>query len=290
MPVRGYPTSGSQLGVYPESGSRFGSYPSGLSAITISQRVVVDSVLSFSSYSPLSEGGGVFWLDMLDAASYTVSGGTTVTAFTNKVSSVSWPAVSSCPYEATGLNSKPCLHPTTISHYFLSTEATVVSALDCASASKPYTIYILEIADSATGGGVIVGSGNSGVASASTRTWGRRVGVSQYEYAQTAPASVGTIRSTGAVSTSLAVSCWHSPGVGVKHSLNNATDDPNNATLDPAYVPGTGPNRVALFCRPDSTPDTPNTGSKVGEILICSTEHDAAARARVCNYLLARWS
>jgi hypothetical protein len=227
---------------------------------------------------------------MLDAASYTVSGGTSVTTFNNKVSGVAMPAASSCPYEATGLNGKPVLHPTTIAHYFLTTEAAAVGPLDCPNASKPYTIYVLEKADTATGGGVLVGVGNSGVASASTRTWGRRVGVSQYEYAQTAPATVLTVRSTGAVSTNMVVSCWHSPGVGVKHSLSNAADDPNNATLDPSYVPGTGPNRLALFCRPDSTPDTPNTGSQVGEVLLFSTEHDAAARTRVCNYLLARWS
>ncbi len=37
MPVRGYPTSGTQLGVYPESGSRLGTYPSGASLINVSQ-------------------------------------------------------------------------------------------------------------------------------------------------------------------------------------------------------------------------------------------------------------
>lgn len=256
--------------------------------ITITQQFLVDSVFSYSSYSPLSEGGGVAWFDMLDPTAYTESGGN-VTALRNKVSSVSWSAVSSCPYEAAGLNGHPCLHPTTISHYFLSTEAAVVSAVDCPTTGKPYTLYWVDIPDSTTSGGVIVGAGNSGVASASTRTWGRRVGVSQYEYAQTAPHPVLTVRSTGAVSASLNVCAWHGSGVGVKMSLNNAADDPNNTTLDTGYVPGTGPNRVALFCRPDSTPDTP-IATRIGEILLFNVEHDAAARGRVYDYLLARWS
>lgn len=295
MAKQGYPSSEARFGGhpgvsgYPEVGANFKSYPTGSVEINISQRIVADAVFSYSSYSPLSEGGGVAWFDMLDPTAYTEATGV-VTALRNKVSSVSWAAASSCPFEAAGLNGHPCLHPVDITDYFLSTEAAVVGALDCPTTGKPYTIYIVEIPDTATGGGVVVGAGNSGVASGSTRTWGRRVGVSQYEYVQTAPHPVLTVRSTGAVSTGLNVMAWHGPGVGVKASLNNAADDPNNTTLDSGYVPGTGPNRVALFCRPDSSPDSPNTGSKVGEILVFNVEHDAAARGRVYNYLNTRWS
>jgi len=260
-------------------------------AIVMVQRVLVASApkLTGGVYDPATDPDVVAWFDPSDASAITQSGGS-ATALKNKKSAVSWAAVSSCPYEATGLNGHPCLHPTTISHYFLSTEAAVVAALNCPTTAKPYTIYIVEAADSVTAGGVLVGAGNSGVSSASTRTWGRRATINQYEYQQTSPATATNARSaTGAITTSMAICAWHSPGVGQKMSLNNAADDPGNTTVDPSYTPGTGPNRVALFCRPDLAPDSP-VAAKVGEIIIVGDEHDAAKRAQVYDYLLARWS
>lgn len=276
----------------------FGRTPSGgaiavADSISIVQQFLVAGVPETAGagpgYVPTDEGSAVAWFDPQDASSLTIVGAT-VTAIKNKISNVSWAAASSVPYEATGLNGKACLHPTSISHYFLSTESAVVNALDCPTTAKPYTIVYVEKPASATVGGVVVGAGNSGVASASTRTWGRRLTISQYEYQQTAPATATNVRSTGAVSTALSICAWHSPGVGQKMKLNNGADDPGNTTVTPAYTPGTGINRVALFCRPDSIPDSSIGDSQVGDIWIFNTELDAAALTRVYNYLLAKWS
>lgn len=298
MAKQGYPATGSRYGGhpgasgYPAVGTRYGSHPEALSAITITQKFLAAATWTFlggGSYTPADEGGAVANIDLLTPGGYVESGGL-VTEVINLISSTSWPAASSCPFESAGVNGHPCLHPLDITDYFLSSEAAVVSVIDCPTTAKPYTLFYVDLPDSDTSGGVIFGAGRVGVASASTRTWGRRVGVSQYEYASTSPATtVGQVRSTGAVSTSLNICAWHSPGVGQKMSLNNAADDPGNTTSDPAYIPGTGPQRVALFCRPDSTPDTP-IATRFCELWLFDTELDAAARTRVYNYLLAKWS
>ncbi len=298
MAKQGYPSTGSRygnhpgVGGYPVSGTRYGSHPESLPSIVISQRFIASAVgvfLGGGSYAPADEGGLVAEIDMLQPAGYVESGGL-VTSVVNLVSSTSWAAVSSCPYEATGINGHPCLHPLDISDYFTSTEAAVVSVLDCPGTAKPYTIVYVDLPDSTTTGGAVFGVGRSTVSSASTRTWGRRVGVSQYEYASTTPATtVGQVRSTGAVSAGLNICAWHSPGVGQKMSLNGAADDPGNTVSDPAYLSGNGPNQLALFCRPDLTPDTP-IATRFGALYVFNKELDAAAITRVYNYLLARWS
>lgn len=260
-------------------------------AITILQQFIVSAVGEFAGggvWTPASPGGLVAEIDLLNPAGYVESGGA-VTEVINLVSSVSWAAASSCPYEATGLNGHPCLHPVDITDYFLSTEAAVVNVLDCPTTAKPYTLIYVVLPDSTTTGVVTFGVGNSGVASASTRTWGQRSGVSQYEYSQTSPAAVGTVRSTGAVSTSLNIIAWRSPGTGCKFKLNDAADDPNNTVSTPAYTPGTGPNRAALFCRPDSSPDSPAI-QRFGALYLYDHELSDTDLTAAYDYLLARWS
>lgn len=62
------------------------------------------------SYNPASEGNLVWQVDMQDASSYTVTGGTTVTALKNRITSVAAVTGAAAPtYSATGANGHPCL-------------------------------------------------------------------------------------------------------------------------------------------------------------------------------------
>lgn len=261
-------------------------------AITVLQQFTVAAAGQFVGggvWTPSTPGGLIAEIDMLNPLGYVEAAGL-VTSVKNLVSGVSWAAVSSCPYEATGINGHPCLHPVDITDYFLTTEATVLAALNCLTTAKPYTLIYVDVPDSTTSGGVVFGVGNSGVASASTRTWGRRVGVSQYEYASTTPATtVGQVRSTGAVGASLNICAWHSPGVGQKMKLNNGADDPSNATSDPSFASGTAINRAALFCRPDSSPDTP-IATRFGAMYLYDHELTTGDLTAAYDYLLPRWS
>jgi hypothetical protein len=258
---------------------------------TIAAAVTVDITASLSGYTPQSESTPLAWIDLQDATAITLNGGSTgVTQVKNKISGVQWDTpANDTPYEAAGLNGHPCLHPIVVGDRIMFTEAAVVSAFDCPNTTKPYTIYYVVKADSTTTGVATFGVGNTGVSSASTRTWGQRSGVATYEYAQTAPASNTVIRSTGAVTTAVNVLCWHSPGTGVHLSTNNAADDPNDAATTPSYVPGTGPNQGSLFSRPDLGPDSPAI-QRFGELWVFGAEHDAAARTRVYNYLSTKWA
>ncbi len=271
-----------------------------LSVITVSQRFLVSTTapvtLGSGSYVPTDEGGAVLWLDMQDATAYTLNGGSTgITQVKNKISNVQWAVNGTdCPFEATGINGHPCAHPTLIGHGFISTESAVVSVHDCPNTTKPYTLIYVALPDSTTTGVVSYGVGNSGVSSASTRVWGQRAGVATYEYNQTSPAAVGSgthgpVRSTGAVNAGLNICAWHSPGVGVKLSLNNGADDPNNTVSDASYVPGTGPNRAMISGRPDLGPDSPAI-QRWGEYWLFNKELDSAALTRVYNYLIGKWS
>lgn len=280
-----------RFGFRPGLGNVAGNSGAALDVITMLQAFRVAGVPVTSGSGPwtsLADGSGlVGWFDVSDASSLTIVS-TTVTAIKNKVSNVSWAAISACPYETTGLNGHPCLHPTGLTHYFKSTESAVVSVFDCPTTAKPYTLIYVVKPDSATTGTALFGVGNSGVSSASTRTWGRRTGVSQYEYLQTAPATATNSRSAGAVSTAMQICAWHSPGVGQKMKLNNAADDPSGS-VDPSYTPGTGPNQAALFCRPDSVPDS-SAADQFAELGIYNRELSATELTKAYDMLLAKWS
>lgn len=268
-----------------------------LGVIRAAQALAVDALgnTSGGTYTPASEGGALIHFDMLDPTAYTLNGGSTgVTQIKNKISNVQWlfNQGADCPYEAAGINGHPCLHPTLVTHASISTEAAVVSALDCPNTAKPYTLIYVALPDSTTTGVATFGVGNSGVSSASTRVWGQRAAQTQYEYAQTTPATVGSGRTTaGTVSASLNYLAWVSPGTTLTCYLNNsalAITESTAGAVNPAYTPGTGPNRAALFCRPDIAPDSPAI-QRFGELWLFDKALDAAALTRVYNYL-TRWT
>jgi hypothetical protein len=271
--------------------------PGTLGVIRARQVLAAEAVgnTSGGTFSPLSISGAVAWIDMQDPTAYTESGGT-VTALKNKVSSVSWAASASCPFEATGLNGHPCLHPIDLTDSFRSSESAVVSVFDCpdTGAAKPYTIVCAVAPDSITTGNVIFGVGNTAETSASTRVWGHRAGVSQYEYAQTLPAVNGNARSaTATVVTGLNRLAWTSAGTTMRMFLANVelalTVSASGTASNPLYTPGVGPNRLALFERPDLVPDGPYVG-RFGEIAIYNRELNSTELGQLDAYFAARWS
>lgn len=243
-----------------------------------------------SGWTPLSEVDLIAWIDMQDASTYTVTGGNAISAIKNKATGVSWTLpVNNTPYEATGLNGHPCLHPIVIGDRIETTEAAVVATFDCPLVAKPYLIAYFAKPDSSTTGIATWGVGNTGVSSQSTRAWGQRSGVATYEYAQTAPSAVATIRSVGAVNTNAVPIVWYSPGVGVHLTVNGNAEDPNNTTTDPSYTPGTGPNRASLFSRPDLAPDS-GAIQRFGELIIFPTSKSPTIITNIINYLATKWA
>jgi hypothetical protein len=258
--------------------------------IVVSQPLDVVVTGGYSAYSPLAEGNLQVWIDMLDAGSKTISGAT-LTAYKNRVTGVDLTPGTPVPYEATGWNGKPCIHPTLIGHAPIATEAAVISAFDCPNpGAKPFTVIWYASADLATGSGNIFALGNSAVQSSSTRYWGLRPGVAQYEYACTAPAAGTTAARTGVPASGVkTIISWDSLGVGVNFRENNGTAVVPAGVPDPQYSTGVGPDRYSIGGRPDSTPDGPWVGL-IAEVLVFSAQLDAAALTRVYNYLVAKWA
>jgi hypothetical protein len=258
--------------------------------LDMSQVSLIETDVGYDAYSPASEGNLLVWIDMLDPAAKTIAGAT-LTAYKNKVTGVDLTPGTPVPYEATGWNGKPCIHPTLIGHAPIATEASVITAFDCPNpGAKPFTIIWYASADSATGSGNIFALGNSGVQSSSTRYWGLRPGVAQYEHADTAPAAGTTAARTGVpVSGVKTIISWDSPGVGVNFRVNNGTAVVPAGVPDPQYSSGVGPNRYSIGGRPDSTPDGPWVGLIV-EVLVFGAQLNAAALTRAYNYLIAKWA
>src|SRR6188474_847238 len=76
------------------------------------------------TWTPTTEVDLLMWIDMLDPTTYTVNGGGTgISAIKNKATNVSLTLpVNNTPYEATGVNGKPCLHPIVIGDRMTFTE------------------------------------------------------------------------------------------------------------------------------------------------------------------------
>jgi hypothetical protein len=98
------------------------------------------------------------------------------------------------------------------------------------------------------------------------------------------------VRSTaGIVTTNQTRVSWASPGIGCAFRMNNGAQDPNNTTCDSSYIPGTGPNRAGMNCRPDSVPDGLGQWRFVA-LCLFSDEKDAAALTRIDDWMVAEYA
>lgn len=240
------------------------------------------------SYSPLDEGNGVFWLDMLDPTSFVESAGAMV-SITNKVSSVVWnTALSALPsYSATAINSLPGMVFNGTSHAIGSTEAAVVAAFTDSPARTSYAIASADLADPVSFR-TIFGFGNSGQASASSGGVGQAdTGTGRWViFARNAANTVINNESTGASDANSNVFSFINSTTTATIRINNGTADPNGGS---ASYSTTTPDRVCIGGLPRAT-TTLRWDGEEGEILIFTAEHDGAAQSRVTAYLGTRWS
>lgn len=255
-----------------------------LGVINVTQSFSVAGDLSFSSYTPLAEGGAVVWFDMQDAGSYTEVGGIAVTALVNKVSGVTWtPGVTSCPYEATGLASKPCLHPLAITDRMISTESAVLTAL---TSGVTGTIYYVVQPDAISQSGAVFAAAQIAGTNGQRRFGNINTGNGRYSSTLRNDAGAAVTNTTAQdYSTSRTVVCWTFDATTISCFANNVA----TSLAAAACAPGTlTPTRVGLFSVPDNSADTPFIG-RFGELWLFNSVHDAAAQTRVYNYLAGRW-
>jgi uncharacterized repeat protein (TIGR02059 family) len=237
-------------------------------------------------FTPSDITGLTAWFDVSDAASLTLTGGnTTIADIKNKVSASVWDTPSSdTPYEATGLNGKPCLHPTTTSHRIQSTEAAVLTLLSNSNALTLYYYLSYDVAD-ATSTVLCVCITSAGTP---RRRWGHNTtggGRQSTLFTNDAATTVTTDSGSDNTSTSGRAIMWLSSGTAASCSVNGAAADPNAA----AHNPGTlTPTRLGLLAVPDNSADTPLVG-RLGELTLFSGAHSAAQQSRMVAYLRGRW-
>jgi hypothetical protein len=200
-----------------------------------------------------------------------------VASVVNAASGVSWAEVTARPdYDATGLNGHGCATGTG-TQKFISSEAAVVAVLTNAPAFTVFYVVQYAVADAQ---GVVFGVGNSGVANNQQRTLGQTTNGAgrQRDISINDAATNVTVNATiDNASTNPAVIEWFSPGTTTSCRVDGAAANPNAV----AHNPGTlTPNQAAIFCRPDSVPDTFLSG-KIGRVLAYNRELDATERSAV---------
>lgn len=221
---------------------------------------------------------------------------TRCTGFTNLASGVSWTQGTTGPqprYSATGWQGTlPCIEFFG-GQYITSTEAAALTAF---SNNNPLTVYYLLQVTQPDQTGTIIGSANSGSASAANiRQYGMNTGgAGQWMY-RTADAAGTAIVSSTAVSTSNAnynVFCWKHSGNDITLRLNGVAQ---SVSVVPTNNPATvTPNNVSIGAQVDGTPErfllAPTTagnpaGGRVRAIYAFAATHDGPTTTRVENYL-----
>jgi hypothetical protein len=244
-------------------------------------------------WPPTQVTGCVAWFDMQDAASYTITAGSpqTITSLTNKVSSVAWnTAATNFPeYEAAGINSLPSLRGGVATpRGLISTEAAVVAVV--AGTDLPHTIIMVTkpTAVTSTGYRQTLAWGNSGVATNRALYVGRQgaTGRWRHEMIDDAALNRAATRSVDVTATAQVVT-FRTTGIASSIFVNSeATPDPNAGSFNGGVIT---PNRAALFCVPDSVPDT-FSDDRVGELLIYNRELTNYERANVEASLATKWA
>ena len=237
-----------------------------------------------------SIAGLVAWIDMQDATSYTNTGGF-VSAITNKASGVSWTEATNRPaVSATGLNSLPCMDFDGTNDRIISSEAAVCTAL---ANQNDYTIFIVTQIDDLAAVEVIFSAADVDAAGPGSKRWGTNTGgAGRWTVIGTNDASAGIVANAAqdTVNTPVVYEAYSATqvtslqinGAAVNMSTGGASGTPT------AY--GTlSPDRVAMGCRPSSTPASFFDG-RIAELLIYDTALSTPSRALVRAYLGTKWS
>jgi hypothetical protein len=229
------------------------------------------------------------WLDMMALDSYETSAGT-VTSIRNLVSGVAIStAATNLPlFEPVGCNGRPCMRGGIgTPRGLIGTEAAVVAV--AAGTDLPQTIMMVTQPSSAAPAGYQENFAwaNSGIAVNNAQYAGRAIttGRFRYEVVDDAAANVAVTR-TAAVTTVPQVVCFRTSGIAGSIFVNReGIANPNGGALNVGAIT---PNRFALFCVPDSSPDT-FSDDTLAELLVFSGFVGDGVRVKLTEYLMAKW-
>lgn len=251
---------------------------------------------SMMAWQPhLTIAGCVLALDMTRSETYTVTAGSpdTVTSITNQVSGTAWStSVTAFPkYEAAGVNGLPCMLGESVAlgggtnRGISSTEAAVVNAFS--GEDKVFTVIAVNApVDVTTGNKAIFAAANSGssveyilfrAVLSTTQRW-------NFQRSDGAATVNVTTSASPAVAAVPQVVTWVSAGTTGSIYLNLAAANPSAAASD---IGDCGPNRAAIMCLPDLTPDSFFDGRMVALYAYTSALTDAD-RIRLVSREMAR--
>ncbi len=235
-------------------------------------------------FTPSDLSGLVGWFDMLDATSFSQSGGS-VQSIRNKATGILWnTALSVLPgYSATGLSGRPAMSFNGSSQAISSTaDSSLISALN---GNTSYTLLSAAQITSLAAARVFFGVADS-ASSSGFKAWGVNSGPWTISGNTTAGASV-TVSSAGQANLGVNIYEAYAP------TTTTATIRANGALPDPdGDSQNTGAlacNRAAIGCRPRSSTDLRWIGT-VGEIVVYSRTLSSSERAFVRTYMGSRWA
>lgn len=235
-----------------------------------------------------------YWVDLLDAGSYTVTAGPpdVVTSITEKVgSSTLTKASATAPlYLPTGLNGHPCMAGEVAgTRTIIGSDATILAALPANVAYTKFTVVQLGTADAAM---PYFSTANSASNSLGIRRWGQSTtGAGRYTCNVTddaaATISVDSTAATDIVAPHIVV--WRSDGNAPSNTVQFKLDGgafetavaQNSATTLTA-------NRYGYFARLKLTVDL-YSDARIGEDLMWSRALSDTEVDDVVDYLTARW-
>lgn len=240
-------------------------------------------------WPPTNIAGCVGWYDMLDGV-YTESAGSVtavrnmVTGSDDMVEATNPPALGT---GATGINGLPCLAPDGSNDRLISTEASVVAPFIGVDVALTITlVYQPTLIDS--GARALFAAGNSGVATSRTMFYRRSSGLHAWLTISDTGEQTGggTIDNLMFQTRPVVVSLVTGPPAANFQVVNGARVPPRFGGV--TSVGQITPDRVAISCRPDSTPDLFDN-SRIGAVIV----HDKALAVDAVRglhaALMGRW-
>lgn len=230
---------------------------------------------------PLTLAGNVLSLNLLDATSYTVSAGT-VTSITNRISGVAITEETNPPaFAANALSGRPCMIPDGTNDRMIGDEAAVVAA--GTGTNSPITLFVaVDPIQPPAVNAAFFGFGNSGVASNGTLWFGQTFNRARAEVVSNSGASVTRNSLFPLVGAPTVMVYVRDNTLDFRR---RAGDDSKLNTFSTGAVT---PDRFALFCRPDSAPDT-FSRSRVGQFELFNRVLTNREIIGVCRHMLSAW-
>jgi hypothetical protein len=237
--------------------------------------------------NPTTVAGLVLDFNLQDVASYTVTGGNTVTSITNTVSGVAASEPTNPPaYEATGLNGFPCMKGNGTTSRLIWTEAAVSGAGGLASVGELVLFSVVKW-DASALSALIATARSDSDGTTSFRAFGRGATAIHSLFERTAAGALNT-ESGGTIQTSAAEVVCHRLSGGVWSLYVNGAlvtaDTHGTAAVAHASL------RCSLFCKADLTPDS-FSDARLGRQLVYGSASALTMRqiVGITKFLKAQW-